>query len=165
MSEYRHNHYVPIWYQQRFMLPGQHRYFRLDLKPEVVTSGKTKYSRHDVHEWSPERIFAQDDLYTTHWRGIANREMEKFFFGQLDNSAPRAFDFFASFEELKVDGEAVNALMIYMSVETADAEGARFIGGPDTQQLSERDANASATVPAAILRYLDRIGLADRRRV
>lgn len=36
----RHNHYVPIWYQERFMLPDQDRYFRLDLKPEVVTRGK-----------------------------------------------------------------------------------------------------------------------------
>jgi len=26
---YRHNHYVPIWYQRRFMLPDQDRYFRL----------------------------------------------------------------------------------------------------------------------------------------
>jgi hypothetical protein len=26
------------------MLPGQHRYFRLDLKPKVVTSGKVKYT-------------------------------------------------------------------------------------------------------------------------
>ncbi|WP_375778894.1 hypothetical protein ACE103_07445 [Bradyrhizobium sp. ma5] len=49
MSEYRHNHYVPIWYQERFMLPGQHRYFRLDLSPEVVTNGKVKYTRNDTH--------------------------------------------------------------------------------------------------------------------
>src|SRR3981189_1510535 len=49
-------------------------------------SSSADFTRHDVHEWSPDRIFAQDDLYTTHWRGIANREIEKFFFGQLDNS-------------------------------------------------------------------------------
>jgi hypothetical protein len=99
------------------MRPGQHRYFRLDLKPDVVTSGKVKYTRHDVHEWSPERIFAQDDLYTTHWRGIPNREIEQFFFGQLDNAAPAALDFFTAFDELKVDPDAFNALMIYMSVQ------------------------------------------------
>ena len=76
------------------MLPDQDRYFRLDLRPEVVTRGKVKYTRHDVHEWSPERIFAQDDLYTTLWGGIPNVEIEQFFFGQLDNAAPRALDFF-----------------------------------------------------------------------
>ena len=32
MSQYRHNHYVPIWYQKRFMLDGEHRHYRLDLK-------------------------------------------------------------------------------------------------------------------------------------
>lgn len=93
-ATYRHNHCVPIRYLERFMLPDQDRYFRLDLRPEVVTRGKVKYTRHDVHEWSPERIFAQDDLYTTLWGGIPNVEIEQFFFGQLDNAAPRALDFF-----------------------------------------------------------------------
>jgi hypothetical protein len=99
------------------MAPGQHRYFRLDLKPEVITSGKVKYTRHDTHEWSPERIFAQDDLYTTHWRGIPNREIEQFFFGQLDNAAPAALDFFATLKELKVDPGAFNVLIICLSVQ------------------------------------------------
>jgi len=117
MSEYRHNHYVPIWYQERFMLPGQHRYFRLDLKPDVVTSGKVKYTRHDVHEWSPDRIFAQDDLYTTLWGGVPNVEIEKFFFGQLDNETPAALDVFANFSDLDVDEPAFKNLMRYMSVQ------------------------------------------------
>jgi hypothetical protein len=59
MSKYRHNHYVPVWYQERFMLPGQDRYWRLDLNPEVVWKQK---KRNVLHEWSPKRIFAQDDL-------------------------------------------------------------------------------------------------------
>jgi hypothetical protein len=117
MSQYRHNHYVPIWYQERFMLPGQHRHFRLDLKPDVVTSGKVRYTRHDVHEWSPERIFAQDDLYTTLWGGVRNVEIERFFFGDLDNAAPAALDFFAKNADLEVDGEAFQTLMRYVSVQ------------------------------------------------
>src|ERR1700694_2618743 len=118
MSQYRHNHYVPIWYQERFMLPGQHRYFRLDLKPEVLTSGTVKYTRHDVHEWSPDRIFAQDDLYTTLWGGVRSVEVERFFFGRLDNGAPAALDFFAKYKDLDVDGEAFQTLMGYMSEQT-----------------------------------------------
>ena len=31
--EFHHNHYVPEWYQRRFMLPGQNRYWYLDLNP------------------------------------------------------------------------------------------------------------------------------------
>ena len=117
MSKYRHNHYVPIWYQERFMLPGQHKYYRLDLNPEVRASGTVKYKRNDVHHWSPERIFAEDDVYTTRWGNISNVEIEQFFFGQLDNAAPAALDFFAKFDELDVDEGAFKTLMRYMSVQ------------------------------------------------
>jgi hypothetical protein len=117
MSEYRHNHYVPIWYQERFVLPDQQRYFRLDLSPEVVTNGKVKYTRNDTHEWSPDRIFVQDDLYTTLWGGVPNVEIERFFFGQLDNDAPTALDVWANFKELDVDEPAFKNLMRYMSVQ------------------------------------------------
>jgi hypothetical protein len=77
--EYRHNHYVPIWYQRRFMLPGQTRYYRLDLKPEVVVTGPVKYTRKALHRWAPDRIFAEDDLYTTRWGRISNTDIERFF--------------------------------------------------------------------------------------
>jgi hypothetical protein len=91
---YRHNHYVPIWYQKRFMLPGQTRYYRLDLEPEVVKSGKVTYKRKALHHWSPDLVFAQSDLYTTQWGQISNTDIEQFFFGALDNDAPAALDFF-----------------------------------------------------------------------
>jgi len=49
------------------MLPGQTRYYRLDLKPEKVTNRGHTYTRRDVHHWGPDRVFAEDDLYTTQW--------------------------------------------------------------------------------------------------
>src|SRR4051812_16078663 len=94
MSKYRHNHYVPTWYQERFMLPGQTRYWRLDLNPDVVWKQK---KRNDLHNWSPERILAQDDLYTTRWGNLINTDIERFFFGKLDNGAPEALQFFSDF--------------------------------------------------------------------
>ncbi len=117
MAEYKHNHYVPIWYQERFMLPGQHRYYRLDLTPEEVRQGNVKYKRHDVHHWSPWRIFAQDDLYTTRWGSISNREIEKFFFGKLDETASSALNFFSEFDHTNISEEAFRTLMTYMSVQ------------------------------------------------
>jgi hypothetical protein len=72
--------YVPIWYQERFMRPRQHRYFRLDLKPDVVTNGAHNYTRNSLHWWAPNRNYAEDDLYTTRWGDISNIENEKFFF-------------------------------------------------------------------------------------
>jgi len=117
MSEYRHNHYVPIWYQRRFMLPGQHRYFRLDLKPDPILRGNPKRRRKDVHCWSPEKIFAQTDLYTTKWGEITNTEIEQFFFGKLDNSASVALDYFTSFAHPDANEKAFKTLLPYMSVQ------------------------------------------------
>ena len=117
MGEYKHNHYVPVWYQRRFMLPGQDRYFRLDLKPEVAKDATIAYTRKALHEWSPARIFAQNDLYTTKWGQITNTEIEKFFFGKLDASAPAAVDYFASFDPPDADEKAFNTFVPYMSVQ------------------------------------------------
>jgi hypothetical protein len=117
MSQYRHNHYVPIWYQKRFMLPDQSRYYRLDLKPDVLGSGKNKYTRKDVHHWGPHRVFAEDDLYTTRWGNISNTEIEQFFFGRLDNDAPSAVEFFCNFDHQDISEAGFKQLMTYMSLQ------------------------------------------------
>lgn len=117
VSKYRHNHYVPVWYQRRFMHEGQDRYFRLDLQPEIVNNGKKNYARNALHEWSPDRIFAEGDLYTTRWESITNTEIERFFFGKLDNDATNAVDYFANLEYPSSNKKAFNTLLSYMSVQ------------------------------------------------
>jgi hypothetical protein len=100
------------------MLAGQSRYFRLDLKPDVVTSaGGHKYTRHDIHEWSPEKIFAEDDLYTTQWGPISNTEIERFFFGKLDSDGPKAVEYFDNFKHPSANGPLFQTFMSYMSVQ------------------------------------------------
>jgi hypothetical protein len=116
-KQYRHNHYVPVWYQRRFMLPGQHRYYRLDLKPDVVNAGGTKYTRNALHHWSPDRIFAEDDLYTTRWGRVVNTEIEQFFFGRLDNEGPRALEYLCNFDYTTFSEKLFRHLMTYMSVQ------------------------------------------------
>src|SRR5580658_2468529 len=98
MKQYRHNHYVPVSYQRRFMLPGQSRYYRLDLKPETLTSGTVKYTRKALHHWGPDKVFAEDDLYTTRWGTDENTEIERFFFGQLDDEGAIAINFIRDFD-------------------------------------------------------------------
>src|SRR5262245_52216070 len=114
MSKYRHNHYVPVWYQERFMLPGQDRYWRLDLNPEVVWKQK---KRNSLHEWSPKRIFAQDDLYTTRWGNLINTDIEQFFFGKIDNIAPKVVDFFSTFNYETYEENYFQDFMAYMSLQ------------------------------------------------
>src|SRR5882724_8838873 len=114
MSKYRHNHYVPIWYQERFMLPGQTRYWRLDLNPDVVWKRK---KRNDLHEWSPKKVFAQDDLYTTRWGSLIITDIERFFFGKLDNIAPEAVTFFSNFNFESYEENYFDDFITYMSVQ------------------------------------------------
>jgi hypothetical protein len=117
MTKYRHNHYVPIWYQKRFMAPDQHQYYRLDLRPDVVERGNTKYTRRALHHWGPANVFAQDDLYTTQWGKISNTEIEQFFFGRLDNEAQSAIEYFCNFQHPGANEDAFKQLMTYMSVQ------------------------------------------------
>lgn len=116
-QDYKHNHYVPEWYQKRFLPKGQHKQWYLDLRPEKVTNNGHTYTRRALLHWGPASCFAQDDLYTTKWSSIENRDIEKFFFGHLDNTAPSAVDQFADFEFNSQSGDAFNTLVPYMSVQ------------------------------------------------
>lgn len=115
--EYRHNHYVPKWYQKRFLPDGIHKQFYLDLRPETVVQNGHKFTRNSLQNWGPVRCFAQDDLYTTNWAGLPNTDIEKFFFGKWDNDAPLALDHFANF---RFDGATKNAfhtILPYLSLQ------------------------------------------------
>jgi hypothetical protein len=114
---YHHNHYVPEWYQKKFLQSGQSKYWYLDLKPEVCTSGKATWTRNELLHWGPVSCFAQDDLYTVKWGNIESTDVERFFFGQIDNEGKDAVEYFASFTHPSVDGEAYRNLLRYMSVQ------------------------------------------------
>jgi hypothetical protein len=155
MSNYKHNHYVPIWYQRRFMLPDQDRYYRLDLKPDVIKTEKVKYTRNDVHHWSPDRIFAEDDLYTTRWGQISNTDIEKFFFGQLDNATPEAVEYFSGLAPGRDASEkAFKTLLPYMSVQKLRTpKGLADLA--DKQQRRKYDTVAIAAGAEPLLCCLD----------
>jgi len=122
-THYRHNHYVPVWYQKRFLVPGQDRYYRLDLHPETVIKRNSKtgqeinFTRNDLHYWSPDRIFAEDDLYTLTDGKTTNTEIEQFFFGAIDRNATTALDYFEAFSHPDANGEHFETLVRYMSIQ------------------------------------------------
>lgn len=119
MQKYRHNHYVPISYQRRFMLPGQGKYYRLDLTPDTIVTPHAKYTRRAQHHWGPDSIFAEEDLYTTVWGAGGNTDIEQFFFGRLDDDASAALDYFTNFnhEDEHYSEELFHTFMRYMSVQ------------------------------------------------
>lgn len=121
---YRHNHYVPIWYQKRFMLSGQSRYYRLDCAPQPVKAWNSKkaeqvtYWQENPRHWSPEKIFAENDLYTAQWGALINTEIEQFFFGKIDVAAPKALDFFCNFKfPAPKAADHYNTFLEYMSIQ------------------------------------------------
>lgn len=116
-NEFRHNHYVPEWYQKRFLPEGQAKHYYLDLKPDKITRDGHTYTRRALLRWAPTQCFAQDDLYTTTWGGLENRDIEKFFFGKLDTDGKGAVEHFSDFQLRDGSHGAFEALVPYMSVQ------------------------------------------------
>lgn len=116
-KEYRNNHYVPQWYQKRFMLAGKSKYYRLDLKPEKIQNNDHTYQRKNLHYWSPKKIFKQKDLYTTFWGLYLNTDIEKFFFGQIDNNSIKTINYFNNFKHPSASEGHFTTFLKYMSLQ------------------------------------------------
>jgi hypothetical protein len=95
------HHYVPRWYQRRFLKTGQFKFHYLDLRPDTVVSSGRKYQRRALLHWSPDRCFYRDDLYTLRLGNWTNDDFEKRFFGPIDTYGRHAVQLFGDFAGLK----------------------------------------------------------------
>lgn len=89
-----HNHhYVPVWYQRRFLDEGSTAFRILDLHPDrIVLPDGTIKSRRTILDKGPEAAFKTKDLYTVSLFGRANDEIERMLFGPIDTKGRRAID-------------------------------------------------------------------------
>lgn len=153
-DEYRRNHYVPIWYQRRFLLPdsNHNEFYRLDLKPETRTDSRGRpHKLNSVRRVGPRKTFCEDDLYTTNLNGIESREIEEVFFGQIDRSGQQAVDFFASFNGPDKDMfQAYNDMIPYLCMQ-------KFRTPKGLQNLSELAGSNDRDVILSQLPHLVRI--------
>jgi len=78
----KRNHYVPRWYQNRFMKEGQTQYWCLD---------KTKESDNEYYD-IPRSFFQQKHLYTLELFGQRSDVIEKLLFGDIDAMGHKAID-------------------------------------------------------------------------
>lgn len=87
----RNNHYIPQWYQSGFFESGQSQLYYLDMSPSqrVLPDGRT-VSMNAVHRWGPKKCFCVYDLYSTHFGALVNDEIERLFFGAIDNRGAKA---------------------------------------------------------------------------
>lgn len=119
-TEYRRNHYVPEWYQKRFIPRNQvnRELYRLDLKPGYFVDPRgVSHPRRAVRRLGFRYCFAETDLYTTRFGLNESTDIEERFFGKIDNNGRRAVSYFTDFSHPAVDWEAFEDLMLYMSTQ------------------------------------------------
>ncbi|MEO6077384.1 MAG: hypothetical protein ABIP54_01200, partial [Candidatus Andersenbacteria bacterium] len=119
-DEYKNNHYVPVWYQKRFLPSGQkdQELYRLDFNPgEFIDPRGVAHPIKAVRRLGFNHCFAQDDLYTANFRALPFRDIEKLFFGEIDRKGRQAVEYFASFTHPTVNYDAFNDMMTYMSTQ------------------------------------------------
>jgi len=119
-GEYSNNHYVPQWYQNRFV-PQSSRdreLWYLELNPSSFRDGRGDlHQRTGLHRWGFRKCFAEPDLYTTRFGGIESRELEKQFFGAIDDEGKKAIDYFSEFAQPSAHPSAFQWLIQYMSTQ------------------------------------------------
>lgn len=119
-SQYRHNHYVPEWYQKRFIHPGQkdNELLYLDLRPGFFVDPRgIIHPKKALKRLGFSHCFAQDDLYTAKLGELESTAIERLFFGRIDNEGRNAVGYFAEFAHPSVPRKEFEQLMLYMSTQ------------------------------------------------
>jgi hypothetical protein len=120
-ADYRRNHYVPVWYQKRFIPPSHEKreLFYLDLRP---TNGYRDGSGRFHLESGPRRLgprwcFYEQDLYTTHLQTQPSTEIERILFGRIDSDGKQAVEAFGSFSYQREALLSFHPLLDYLSAQ------------------------------------------------
>jgi hypothetical protein len=112
------HHYVPQWYQRRFLRHGETRFNYLDLSPAVRSiDGQRKYQRRALLKWGPARCFFQHDLYTLKLGSWSSDDIEQRFFGDIDRHGHAAVPFFQNYRVDDGAHDAVDSLVPYMDAQ------------------------------------------------
>ncbi|MEX2123252.1 MAG: DUF4238 domain-containing protein [Woeseia sp.] len=120
MSFTTRNHYVPQWYQERFLAPGrtEDKYYYLDLYPEkVVRPDGGHHFRNALRRLGSVSCFKEDHLYTLRFGNYGFDVVEKQFFGELDSRGSRAVEFFHDYAICDKAHDTFSDLMRYMDAQ------------------------------------------------
>jgi hypothetical protein len=119
-NDFRHNHYVPEWYQRRFLPPSQadQELHYLDLSPGFFVDPRgISHARPAVRRQGFKHCFAQDDLYIATFGSGESTRIEREFFGTIDREGAQAADYFAKFNHTAIDRSAFQRMLLYMSTQ------------------------------------------------
>jgi hypothetical protein len=119
-NEYRNNHYVPQWYQKRFLPAGQfdQGIFYLDFKPREFKDSKGIVHTDKAFRRQGFRLcFAEKDFYTSNFSFLDPNYIEKVFFGEIDNQGHTAVEYFTTFSHPSANANAFQNMMMFMSTQ------------------------------------------------
>jgi Sodium Bile acid symporter family len=92
----RAHHYVPEWYQKRFLSSGSAKLHVLDLNPETVKLPNGKRFTHNAYRMKPtSKCFYSDDLYMLRFGQSITDTVERTFFGAVDRRGSAAVEEFS----------------------------------------------------------------------
>ncbi|MDP2430760.1 MAG: DUF4238 domain-containing protein [Pseudomonadota bacterium] len=112
------NHYVPQWYQRRFLPIGQSKLWYLDLRPDPIRRPDgTTTTRKALRHLGPVNCFLQDHLYTLCFGPYETDVLEKSFFGKVDTTGEKAVTFFSDYGMREGVHEAFNGMINYLSAQ------------------------------------------------
>lgn len=112
----RKHHYVPVWFQKRFLPEGQTSLYYLNLQPfEQLPDGRQIKVR-EMYEWGPRNCFYRKGLYTIKVFGIRNDEIEEFLFGKIDNDGACAINALSA-KNFKVLSDYFQKVFEYMDAQ------------------------------------------------
>jgi hypothetical protein len=144
------NHYVPKWYQKRFLSPSASKFFYLDLYPDELSNEGRKYTRKNLLIRGPKKCFVLNDLYTLKFASWSSDDLEKRFFGTIDADGKNALEFASEYSFRDGAEKAVQDLMIFM-----DAQRARTPRGLDRimKAVPSKDRNATLFLMRELFQY------------
>lgn len=92
------HHYVPEWYQRRFLEPEKTAFKILDMRPSVFyrSDGSVAGKASSFLDKGPAAWFFEKDLYSIRLLGVQNDDIERMLFGPIDSIGKRAIDAFIS---------------------------------------------------------------------
>lgn len=141
-SSHRNNHYVPQWYQRRFLSGGSQQLHYLTLQPQYVMDDTGRRRQlPERRRRSVRDCFVERDLYSLQFGSFVSTRIEREFFGDVDRNGAAAVNWWSRFDRTSFDRTAVAGLLDFMSSQKLRTpKGLAWIG----DQLRTDD-------PAAIL--------------
>lgn len=117
---YVNHHYVPQWYQKRFLAPDARESLLhyLDLQPPSARDGRGgRVELPARRRRSVRQCFVEEDLYSLRFRGVRSTLIEQLLFGEIDRRGSTAVGWWANFEHPSLDRPSISGLLHFMSAQ------------------------------------------------